>query len=181
MHPRPGAYEKAPHGFDEIPQLSTRIVLSANWSSFTGGGTMLTLISRGQIGPAGRVGRSVAVRSSEPMARSICSRRRSMPQDKPHVSSMSMRPGSRRSSTRWANPTYTATTRLLAKTLPDGGYRIDIPNPRELNLRMPSGNEAGANEFWIPGGKLPTGNLEAVIDADNISPSQYTVTPIDIN
>lgn len=46
---------------------------------------------------------------------------------------------------------------------------------------MPSGNEAGANEFWIPGGKLPTGNLEAVIDADNISPSQYTVTPIDIN
>ncbi|WP_244132827.1 DUF6531 domain-containing protein [Burkholderia sp. BCC0397] len=60
-------------------------------------------------------------------------------------------------------------------------YRIDIPNPRELNLRMPSGNEAGANEFWIPGGKLPTGNLEAVIDAGNISPSQYVVTPVDIN
>ncbi|MFI8631012.1 hypothetical protein ACIGEP_00270 [Microbacterium sp. NPDC077663] len=38
-------------------------------------------------------------------------------------------------------------------------------DPSELtNLRMPSGNEAGANEHWIPGGYLPTGIPEAVID-----------------
>lgn len=32
------------------------------------------------------------------------------------------------------------------------------------NLRVPSGNEAGANDQWIPGGHLPTGVPEAVID-----------------
>lgn len=38
-------------------------------------------------------------------------------------------------------------------------------SPDELqNLRMPSGNEAGANDNWIPGGFLPTGIPEAVID-----------------
>ena len=29
--------------------------------------------------------------------------------------------------------------------------RVDMPKPRELNLIMPSGNEAGANSQWIPG------------------------------
>ncbi len=58
-------------------------------------------------------------------------------------------------------------------------YRIDIANPRELNLRIPSGNEAGANEFWIPGGKLPTGNLEAVIDAGGLPDTRYTSTLVD--
>ena len=43
--------------------------------------------------------------------------------------------------------------------------RIDVPSPRSLGLRLPSGNEAGANALWIPGGKLPTGQLEAVVDA----------------
>jgi hypothetical protein len=33
-----------------------------------------------------------------------------------------------------------------------------------LNLRMPSGNEAGANNLWLPGGKLPTGQSEAVVN-----------------
>ncbi|KAI1710724.1 shK domain-like domain-containing protein [Ditylenchus destructor] len=42
--------------------------------------------------------------------------------------------------------------------------RIDVPRPRLLHLRIPSGNEAGANELWIPGGYLPTGIPEAVID-----------------
>ncbi|MFS0868094.1 hypothetical protein AB3M83_12275 [Microbacterium sp. 179-B 1A2 NHS] len=38
-------------------------------------------------------------------------------------------------------------------------------DPSELsNLRIPSGNEAGANDKWIPGGYLPTGIPEAVID-----------------
>ena len=43
--------------------------------------------------------------------------------------------------------------------------RIDIPYDEQLNLRIPSGNEAGANSQWIPGGKLPAGGREAVIDA----------------
>ena len=56
--------------------------------------------------------------------------------------------------------------------------RVDIPNPRELNLRIPSGNEAGANDLWIPGGRLPDGNLEAVIDVGNISPKRYWWEPL---
>ncbi|WP_272896770.1 RHS repeat-associated core domain-containing protein, partial [Aeromonas cavernicola] len=56
--------------------------------------------------------------------------------------------------------------------------RVDIKNPRDFNLRIPSGNEAGANELWIPGGKLPNGNNEAVIDVANMKPDDYIVTPL---
>ena len=42
--------------------------------------------------------------------------------------------------------------------------RIDVPKPKDLNLRMPSGNEMGANQHWLPGGHLPTGYREAVIN-----------------
>jgi RHS repeat-associated protein len=58
--------------------------------------------------------------------------------------------------------------------------RIDITNPRELNLRVPSGNEAGANDFWIPGGKLPNGNSEAVIDVGGIHPPKLEISPLDL-
>jgi hypothetical protein len=44
--------------------------------------------------------------------------------------------------------------------------RIDISHPDDFNLRIPSGNEAGANEQWIPGGLLPDGAAEAVVDAE---------------
>ncbi|MFJ3525601.1 PAAR domain-containing protein [Pseudomonas sp. NPDC090203] len=56
--------------------------------------------------------------------------------------------------------------------------RVDIPTPRDLNLRIPSGNEAGANELWIPGGKLPGGNSEAVIDAGAIAAGAITHFPL---
>jgi filamentous hemagglutinin len=56
--------------------------------------------------------------------------------------------------------------------------KVNVPKPREANIRMPSGNEAGANDLWIPGGKLPDGNLEAVIDVGNIPSSGYTVSPL---
>ena len=49
-------------------------------------------------------------------------------------------------------------------------YRIDIDNPS--GLRMPSGNEPGANEFWIPGGQTSGGILEATVD--QIQPGTYT-------
>lgn len=56
--------------------------------------------------------------------------------------------------------------------------RIDIADPGDFNLRIPSGNEAGANEQWIPGGVLPNGSSEAVIDGGSISPDHYTVTDV---
>lgn len=56
--------------------------------------------------------------------------------------------------------------------------RIDIAEPGEFHLRMPSGNEAGANENWIPGGVLPDGASEAVVDGGEIPPGDYTVTNI---
>ncbi|WP_197503833.1 hypothetical protein [Mycobacterium sp. 852002-30065_SCH5024008] len=56
--------------------------------------------------------------------------------------------------------------------------RIDIADPEEFNLRIPSGNEAGANEQWIPGGLLPDGSSEAVVDGGRIPPEDYTVTEI---
>lgn len=34
-----------------------------------------------------------------------------------------------------------------------------------LNIRMPSGNETGANNLWIPGGKTSGGVPEAITDA----------------
>lgn len=49
--------------------------------------------------------------------------------------------------------------------------RIDVPHPKELNVRIPSGNERGANPNWLPGGKLPNGNSEAVIN--NIPKGKY--------
>ncbi|MFE8070090.1 RHS repeat-associated core domain-containing protein [Marinobacteraceae bacterium S3BR75-40.1] len=42
--------------------------------------------------------------------------------------------------------------------------RIDVPSPEKHGLRMPTGNEEGANDEWLPGGQLPTGHSEAVID-----------------
>lgn len=49
--------------------------------------------------------------------------------------------------------------------------RFDIDKENINNLRMSSGNEAGANSEWIPGGFTPTGNSEAVINSvewDNV-------------
>lgn len=43
--------------------------------------------------------------------------------------------------------------------------RIDIPNVKKQNIRMPTGNENGANDLWLPSGKLPKGYSEAVMDA----------------
>ncbi len=54
--------------------------------------------------------------------------------------------------------------------------RIDVPRPDGLNLRMPSGNEMGANEKWLPGGKLPTGYDEAVID--QVPRQSYVESPL---
>ncbi len=54
--------------------------------------------------------------------------------------------------------------------------RIDINDPCAFNLRMPSGNEMGANALWLPGGRLPTSYFEAVIDP--VPAGHYTETTI---
>jgi len=58
--------------------------------------------------------------------------------------------------------------------------RINFDTSNALNknrLKMPSGNEFGANEQWLPGGKLPTGKLEAVINTLNlVKGTDYTVS-----
>lgn len=48
----------------------------------------------------------------------------------------------------------------------DGGglIRIDINDLSGLNLRIPSGNEAGVNSHWIPGGKTEGGIPEVITD-----------------
>ena len=57
--------------------------------------------------------------------------------------------------------------------------RVDIPPSGLDGLRLPSGNEAGANPQWIPGGKLPDGTSEGVIDVGNIDPGTYGVTKME--
>jgi hypothetical protein len=54
--------------------------------------------------------------------------------------------------------------------------RIDIQKPKRLHIRIPSGNEAGANDLWIPGGKLPNGFSESVVNP--IPKGKYTETLI---
>lgn len=54
--------------------------------------------------------------------------------------------------------------------------RISIPDPKGLNVRVPSGNEMGANSLWLPGGHLPTGYSEAVVN--KIPKGKYTETPL---
>ena len=52
--------------------------------------------------------------------------------------------------------------------------RVDIPKP--VNLRVPSGNERGANSSFIPGGITSGGVREATIDP--VPVGSYTVTPL---
>ena len=63
----------------------------------------------------------------------------------------------------------------------DGGglIRIDAPNTPELNIRIPSGNEAGANKLWIPGGKTSGGVPEAI--TNTIPLKDTTITRIDVD
>jgi hypothetical protein len=52
--------------------------------------------------------------------------------------------------------------------------RIDIKNP--TGLRMPNGNELGANEKWLPGGKTLGGILEATVD--QVQTNTYQISNI---
>lgn len=47
---------------------------------------------------------------------------------------------------------------------------VHLETPSSYGLRMPSGNEGGTNQYWLPGGKTSGGVNEAVMDFSN-SPS----------
>ena len=58
--------------------------------------------------------------------------------------------------------------------------RVDFPPEAldDLGVRMPSGNEAGANDQWLPGGYLPSGANEAVVDGGRASADQYSISTV---
>jgi hypothetical protein len=56
-----------------------------------------------------------------------------------------------------------------------GAWRLDVNDVSGLNLRIPNGNEYGANDFWIPGGYTSGGVPEAISDIipiENINSTQ---------
>ncbi|MYL59331.1 hypothetical protein GLW20_17625, partial [Virgibacillus halodenitrificans] len=63
----------------------------------------------------------------------------------------------------------------------DGGglVRVDADDVTGLNLRLPSGNETGANSLWIPGG-YTSGNVPEAI-SDIIPLDQTTVSRINVD
>ncbi len=46
--------------------------------------------------------------------------------------------------------------------------RIDFKLSAKYKVEMPSGNEFGVNNKWLPGGKLPDGNFEAIIKTEGM-------------
>jgi hypothetical protein len=70
----------------------------------------------------------------------------------------------------------------IALGIPTGDWasktmcRIDVVDVSDLNLRVPSGNELGANNFFTPGGYTAGGQIEAVID--RIPEGKYKPTKI---
>lgn len=65
-------------------------------------------------------------------------------------------------------------------SLEDGDYIIMyVNNPKKYNISLPSGNEMGANNNWIPGGYTSGGIPEAVVyDLDNTPEEVYFSEPI---
>ena len=68
--------------------------------------------------------------------------------------------------------------------LPQGQYenkkiiRIDFPNPKQLGVRIPSGNEAGATDLWLPGGRTPQGYIEGIVDVKGAPPGSWTTKTV---
>lgn len=57
--------------------------------------------------------------------------------------------------------------------------RIDFKLNKKYRVTMPTGNEFGTNNLWIPGGKLPEGNSEAIIKTEGmIKDIDYSVKEI---
>jgi hypothetical protein len=46
--------------------------------------------------------------------------------------------------------------------------------------RIPSGKESGVNPLWLPGGRLPNGINEAVVDLDNSQKNLWFSRKVDL-
>lgn len=55
---------------------------------------------------------------------------------------------------------------------------LEIAPERFVNLRVPSGNEGGANANWLPGGYTSGGVPEAVMDLSSLSSDKFIVLDI---
>lgn len=64
--------------------------------------------------------------------------------------------------------------------LQEGGLvRIDFKISDKCKVEVPSGNEFGTNDLWLPGGKLPNGKLEAIIKTEGmVKDIDYTIKDI---
>lgn len=63
--------------------------------------------------------------------------------------------------------------------LSGGLVRVDFKLTSKNKVFIPSGNEFGANSQWLPGGVLPTGQIEGVVRTkDMVKGVDYTVTDI---
>jgi hypothetical protein len=65
--------------------------------------------------------------------------------------------------------------------LENGGglVRIDFNLTSKHKVFIPTGNEFGTNPLWLPGGKLPTGEVEAIVKTEGmIKNVDYTVKEI---
>ena len=64
--------------------------------------------------------------------------------------------------------------------LQEGGLvRIDFKISDRYKVEVPSGNEFGTNDLWLPGGKLPNGKLEAIIKTEGmVKDIDYTIKDI---
>ena len=64
--------------------------------------------------------------------------------------------------------------------LQEGGLvGIDFKISDRYKVEVPSGNEFGTNDLWLPGGKLPNGKLEAIIKTEGmVKDIDYTIKDI---
>lgn len=56
-----------------------------------------------------------------------------------------------------------------------GLVKVTIRQTQQFGLRMANGREAGSGKDWLPGGKLPNGNPEAVINRIPVTHSSVTI------
>lgn len=66
-------------------------------------------------------------------------------------------------------------------SLTEGNFIIiKINNPRSYNISVPSGNEVGANDKWIPGGFTSGGVPEAVVYNVSNDPSVIDIETVSL-
>lgn len=66
-------------------------------------------------------------------------------------------------------------------SLKEGNFKIiTIENPTDYHINMPSGNEAGANAEWIPGGSTSGGVPEAIVHNVPNDPNKINIDTISL-